>query len=145
MKHTYSRLTGLPVVLFSLACLFLAQKGQAQKVDSTVHKVEHTTATTAKKIGDSTASVAKKVGDETATTAKKVGDKTATTAKTVGDKTASTAVKGASAVTDKVYKGKEGPQGQDLYIDKNDRKYYVNGKGKKVFVKSSQIRDKKAQ
>ena len=65
------------------------------------------------------------------------------TAKKVGNKTASVAVKGASKITDKTYKDKEGPDGQTVYIDKKDRKYYVDDKGKKVYLKPSQIRDKK--
>lgn len=65
------------------------------------------------------------------------------TAKKIGNKTASIAVKGASAITDKVYKDKEGPNGETVYINKKDQKYIVNGKGKKVYLKKSQIHDKK--
>jgi len=65
------------------------------------------------------------------------------TAKKIGNKTASIAVKGASAVTDKVYKDKEGPNGETVYINRKDQKYIVNGKGKKVYLKKSQIHDKK--
>lgn len=65
------------------------------------------------------------------------------TAKKVGNKTASVAVKGASKIVDKTYKGKEGPGGQTVYIDKSDRKYYVDGKGKKIYLKESEIHDKK--
>ncbi|CAL1520707.1 hypothetical protein [Chitinophaga sp. MM2321] len=65
------------------------------------------------------------------------------TAKKIGHKTASVAVKGASAVTDKIYKGKEGPNGETVYINKNDKKYIVDEKGKKVYLKKSQIHDKK--
>lgn len=65
------------------------------------------------------------------------------TAKKVGNKTASIAVKGASKVTDKTYKGKVGPGGQTVYIDKKDNKYYVDDKGKKVYLKPSEIKDKK--
>ena len=64
------------------------------------------------------------------------------TAKKIGNKTASVAVKGAMKITDKTYKGKEGPGGETVYIDKKDRKYYVDGKGKKVYLKPSEIRDK---
>lgn len=74
--------------------------------------------------------------------AQTVGQKIDTTAKKVGNATASTAVKGASAITDKVYKGKEGPKGETVYINKYDHKYIVNSKGKKVYLKPSQIRDK---
>ncbi|TWF44298.1 hypothetical protein FHW36_101217 [Chitinophaga polysaccharea] len=65
------------------------------------------------------------------------------TAEKVGNKTASIAVKGTSAVTDKIYKGKEGPNGETVYIDKKDRKYIVDDKGKKVYLKKSQIHNKK--
>lgn len=65
------------------------------------------------------------------------------TAKKIGNKTASIAVKGASTIADKTFKGKEGPNGETVYIDKKDRKYIVDGKGKKVYLKKSQIHDKK--
>jgi phosphate-selective porin len=65
------------------------------------------------------------------------------TGKKVGQKTASVAVKGASKVADKTYKGKEGPNGETVYIDKRDRKYIVDGKGKKIYLDESDIRDKK--
>ncbi|NSL89837.1 hypothetical protein [Chitinophaga solisilvae] len=65
------------------------------------------------------------------------------TIKKIGHKTASVAVKGASAVSDKIYKGKEGPNGETVYINRKDQKYMVDGKGKKVYLKKSQIHDKK--
>ncbi len=64
------------------------------------------------------------------------------TVKKIGHKTASIAVKGTSAVTDKIYKGKEGPHGETVYIDKKDRKFIVDEKGKKVYLKPSQIHNK---
>jgi hypothetical protein len=64
------------------------------------------------------------------------------TAKKVGHKTASIAVKGVSKIADKTYKGKEGPGGQTVYIDKHDKKYYVDEKGKKIYLKASEIHDK---
>ncbi|UPK70753.1 hypothetical protein [Chitinophaga filiformis] len=75
-------------------------------------------------------------------TAKKIGKKTAAVANKTANKTASVAVKGAMKITDKTYKGKEGPNGETVYIDKNDRKYFVDDKGKKVYLKASEIRDK---
>ena len=65
------------------------------------------------------------------------------TAKKIGHKTASVAVKGASAIKDKSYKDKEGPNGETVYIDRKDKKYIVDEKGKKVYLKKSQIHDKK--
>ena len=61
-------------------------------------------------------------------------------AKSVGNKTAEVAVKGASKVTDKTWKGKMAPDGSDVYIDGKNKKYYVNAKGAKIWLKKSQIK-----
>jgi hypothetical protein len=75
---------------------------------------------------------------------KTVGQTIDKTASTVGNKTAEVAVKGSSKVADKTYKGKMAPDGTDVYIDGKNRKYYVNKKGGKVYLKSTQIMDKPA-
>jgi len=63
-------------------------------------------------------------------------------AKVVGHKTAEISAKGAADVTDKMYKGKEGPGGQTVYINKNSHYFYVNKKGHRVYLKKTQLRDK---
>jgi len=73
---------------------------------------------------------------------KTVGQTIDKTASSVGNKTAEVAVKGSSKVADKTYKGKVAPDGTDVYIDGKNRKYYVNKKGGKVYLKASQIRTK---
>jgi hypothetical protein len=73
---------------------------------------------------------------------KTVGQTIDKTASNVGNKTAEVAVKGVSKVGDKTYKGKIAPDGTDVYIDGKNRKYYVNKKGGKVYLKASQIRNK---
>lgn len=73
-----------------------------------------------------------------------VGQAISKTATKVGNKTAEVAVKGTSKVGDKVYKGKVAPDGSDVYINGKNRKYYVNKKGGKVYLKASQIKDKPA-
>lgn len=75
---------------------------------------------------------------------KTVGQTIDKTAKTVGNKTAEVAVKGSAKVADKTYKGKMAPDGTNVYIDGKNRKYYVNKKGAKVYLKASQIRNKPA-
>jgi hypothetical protein len=50
--------------------------------------------------------------------------------------------KGVSRVSDKVYEGKAGPNGETIYIEDDGRYYWVNNKGNKVYVKSTQLRDK---
>jgi len=56
--------------------------------------------------------------------------------------TAKAAVKAESAVADRVYAGKQGPNGETIYINKNDRCYYVNSKGRKVYILKSHLRNK---
>lgn len=61
-------------------------------------------------------------------------------AKSVGNKTAEVAVKGSAKVVDQTYKGKMAPDGSNVYIDGKNRKYYINSKGAKVYLKASEIR-----
>ena len=64
-------------------------------------------------------------------------------AKTVGNKTAELASKGKSGVVDEVYKNKMGADGQTpIYIDHSSKYYYVDKKGKKVYVAKSTLKDK---
>ncbi len=72
----------------------------------------------------------------------KVSTKIKKTATKVSHKTAKVAVKAESAVVDKVYSGKAGPNGETIYINKNDRCYYVNSKGGKVYIKKSALHNK---
>jgi hypothetical protein len=60
-----------------------------------------------------------------------------------GNETAHVAVAGASNITDKRYKGKYGPKGQEIFINKHSRYYYVDERGKKIYLKKSQLRNKK--
>jgi hypothetical protein len=73
---------------------------------------------------------------------KKTGKAISKTATKVGNKTAELASKGSSAVVDKKYDEKVGPQGQTLYIDKNSAYYYVNKKGHRVYVTKAHMKDK---
>ncbi len=59
----------------------------------------------------------------------------------VGNKTAEIAVKGVSDVGDKEYKGKVAPGGETIYINKHSKYFYVNNKGKKVYVSKSKLKD----
>lgn len=61
----------------------------------------------------------------------------------IGRKTSELAVKGASAVVDKQYKGKCGPNGETIYINSHSQYYYVDTKGHKVYLKESELKDKK--
>jgi len=72
-------------------------------------------------------------------TTKQVGD----AATKIGHKTSELAVKGASAVVDKQYKEKCGPNGENIYINSHSQYYYVDKKGHKVYLKESELKDKK--
>lgn len=72
----------------------------------------------------------------------KTGKAIGKTATTVGNKTAEVAVKGTSKVADQTYKGKMAPDGSDVYIDSKNKKYYINKKGGKVYLKASQIKSR---
>lgn len=72
-----------------------------------------------------------------------LGQKVGHTAKKVGHKTSEIAAKGAAGVVDKIYASKCGPDGQTIYIDKYSHYYYVNKKGHRVYLKKSELKDKK--
>ena len=61
----------------------------------------------------------------------------------IGNKTAQVAVKGASVVTDKVYRDKRGPGDEVVYINKHSHYYYVNSRGKKVYITKAQMHNEK--
>ncbi|WP_316793550.1 hypothetical protein [Pedobacter frigoris] len=81
------------------------------------------------------------VGESLDKTGKAIG-KTATK---VGNKTAEVAVKGGAKVVDQTFKGKMAPDGSNVYIDGKNRKYYIDKKGAKIYLKTSQIKDKPKQ
>ena len=49
--------------------------------------------------------------------------------------TAKTATVVGAKVTDKKLKYVKGPHGETVYVDKYDRRYYVNKLGKRIFLK----------
>jgi len=85
------------------------------------------------------------VGHKITKTTKKVGHETAETATKVGHKTSEVAAKGAAEVVDKRYDGKMARGGQTVYINKHSHYYYVDKKGRKVYVNKSDLRDKPSQ
>jgi len=62
--------------------------------------------------------------------------------KAVGHKTAEIAAKSKAGVVDRKYKGKYGPGGQTIHIDKYSHYYYINKTGHKVYVKKADLRNK---
>jgi hypothetical protein len=74
--------------------------------------------------------------------AKKVSTKVREGAVKAGNKTAELASKGKNAITDKIYKDKEGPNGETIYIDKHSKYYWIDKKGHKVPISKNKLRSK---
>lgn len=75
----------------------------------------------------------KKGADKTWEGTKKAG-------KAVGNKSAEVASKGKAKVSDKKSDAWIGPEGQTIYIDDWGKYYWINGKGKKIYVSESALR-----
>jgi hypothetical protein len=75
-------------------------------------------------------------------TTKKVTTKVKEGAVKAGNKTAELASKGKNAITDKVYKDKEGPNGETIYINKHSKYYWIDKKGHKVPISKNELRSK---
>lgn len=61
-------------------------------------------------------------------------------AKTAGHKTAEVASKGKAKVTDKKSDTWVGPEGQTIYIDDGNKYYWINGRGKRIYVSQSALK-----
>lgn len=81
-------------------------------------------------------------GQDIKNAAKKTGKAVKKGAKKVGNKTAELASKGTSAVIDKVYEGKQGPDGQTIYINNESKYYWVDKKGHRQFIAENKLKNK---
>jgi len=77
-----------------------------------------------------------------AQTVEKVEQKVEEGAKKVGNKTAQVASKSKAKITDEVYKDKEGPNGEKVYIDNHSKYYYIDKKGKRHYATDAELKDK---
>ncbi|MEP7141445.1 MAG: hypothetical protein ABI707_01185 [Ferruginibacter sp.] len=83
------------------------------------------------------------VGQDLKEAAKKTGHAVKKSAKKVGNKTAELASKSKAGVVDKIYDGKEGPNGETIYINNKSKYYWVDKQGHRHFVIESELKDKK--
>ena len=74
--------------------------------------------------------------------AKKAWKGTKKGAKKVGNNTAEVASTGKAKVTDKKSDKWIGPEGQSIYVDNNNKYYWINGKGKRIYVSEAALRAK---
>src|SRR6266542_5272760 len=95
-------------------------------------------------LGLSAPSFAQSKVDKAAHGVKKGADKawqgTKKGAKKVGNETAEVTKKGVARVTDKKSDEWVGPQGQTIYINDLGKYYWINGKGKKIYVSESALK-----
>jgi hypothetical protein len=73
-------------------------------------------------------------------TTKKIWKGTKKGVKKAGNKTAELATKGKAKVTDKKSDEWVGPEGQTIYVDDGSKYYWVNGKGKRIYVSQSALK-----
>ena len=81
-------------------------------------------------------------GQDIKNAAKKTGKAVEKAATKVGEKTAEIASKGKATLVDQVYKGKQGPGGQTIYINNESEYYWIDKKGHKNFVTTNDLKDK---
>ena len=110
-------------VLASVGCT-VNSYAQEEKNDS---KVKETT--------KEVASDVKEGVKESAHEVKEVG-------KDVGNKTAEVSVKAVSEIKDKKLKNKVGPDGQTVYEDRYGNYYWVNDKGRKIYLTEARLKSK---
>jgi hypothetical protein len=100
-------------------------------------------------LGLSAPSLAQSKADKAASGVKKGASKawqgTKKGAKTAGNKTAEVTKKGVARVTDKKSDQWVGPAGQTIYIDDLGKYYWINGKGKKIYVSESALKARNKQ
>jgi hypothetical protein len=65
---------------------------------------------------------------------KKAGKATGKAVKKAGKKIGETGAKGAAKVKDKSLDNVKGPNGETVYIDENQRRYYINKDAKRVYI-----------
>jgi hypothetical protein len=63
-------------------------------------------------------------------------------AKKTANKTAEVASKTAAKVADEKLKDKEGPDGQNVYVNGHGQYYWIDKKGHKIYLKESELKPK---
>jgi hypothetical protein len=66
---------------------------------------------------------------------KHAGKSTGKAVKKAGKKVGEVGAKGAAEIKDKPLKNMKGPNGEKVYVDKYDRKYYISKDAKRIYIK----------
>ena len=113
----------LLVIFFS--SLIIAFSGTALAQNAPV-KTKPDTGTVGKDIKKATKATGKAIGKGAKAVAKG--------AKKVGKKSAEVGAKGAAKIKDKTLKNRKGPNGETVYVNKYDQKYYVDKHGRWIYL-----------
>lgn len=93
-------------------------------------------------VGFSTPVLAQTTEEKKDSKPKKVWKDSKKAVKKGADKTAEWATKGKAKTTDKKSDVWVGPEGQTIYIDDGNKYYWVNGKGKRIYVSENALKAK---
>lgn len=63
------------------------------------------------------------------------GRKVDSTAKVIGRKGAEVGAKAVASIKDRSLENVKGPKGEKVYVDKYDRRYFINKEGKKIYLR----------
>jgi hypothetical protein len=110
--------------------------------DRDADKVEKDIERESEQIENDIDSAAENTEEEVQETAEQSERKTKDGVDKVGDKISEMAANAAAEVNDQMFTGKMGPDGQNIYIDKHDKYYYINKEGNKVYISKSEVKDK---
>ncbi|HYK77427.1 MAG TPA: hypothetical protein VEV16_10645 [Daejeonella sp.] len=114
MKKYFGLLLG--VIFLLVASTGFGQDTIKKETKKSKHEMEHAGKSAGKAIDKSAKAVGK-------------------AAKKVGHKTAEVSSKGYAKITDKVLEDRKGPHGETVYVNKYNKKYYINKKGHKVYLR----------
>ncbi|MEO6546548.1 MAG: hypothetical protein ABIN94_01060 [Ferruginibacter sp.] len=84
------------------------------------------------------------IGQDLKDAASKTGHAVKKSAKKVGNKSAELASKGKASVVDKIYDGKQGPNGEKIYINNKSQYYWIDKKGHRHYITEAELTDKES-
>ena len=96
----------------------------------------------AREAGDEVKEDAREAGDEVSEEANEAANEVERDAQSAGDKVSEGVNDAAATIKDEKVEGKVGPGEETVYFDDDEKYYYVNDKGDKVYITKAQLKDK---
>jgi hypothetical protein len=117
-------------------------RDEKERVEEKLERTEEKAEREAEEAEDDIEREADEAGDELDESADETESDLERAAEKTGDAISETAGKAAAEIDDARHDTKVGPDGQTIYISDDSRYYYVNEKGKRVYVTELQLKDK---